>query len=105
MPGQEWRLQIGEVGERQSHILELFFAQILARRRRLHRQHGRPQRLLLEPRPELRAARYGQEGIDYRGIERGSSLATRELEGRVLTAELMNSFEEARREHNARRNW
>ena len=66
MPGQEWRLQIGKVRERQSHIIELLRAQILTWRRRLQRQHGRPQRLLLEPCPEFTAARYenGQKKSD-----------------------------------------
>src|SRR5438132_12458623 len=103
MPGQEWRLQIGKVRERQSHIIELLRTQILARRRRLQRQDGRLQRLLLEPCPEFSAARYGQEGIDDRGVEGARSFVPRKLDSRLATTKLIDGLEKARREHDARR--
>src|SRR5437870_3593529 len=103
MPGQEWRLQIGKVRERQGDIIQLFRAQILTWRRRLQGQHGRPQRLLLEPCPEFRAARYGEESIDDRGVEGARSFVPRKLDSRLATTKLIDGLEKARREHDARR--
>src|SRR5207253_5061957 len=72
-------------------------------RRRLQRQHRRPQRLLLEPGPELRAARHGQKGINDSGVEGACPSVPRKLDGCLVTTKLIDSLEKARREHDARR--
>src|SRR6266545_4367475 len=102
MASREWRLQVCKVRKCQRDIIQLFLRQVLAWRRWLQRQHSRPQRLLLEHSPERRALCYRLECVNNRWVERCSSLALREVEGRFRAAELVQRFEEARREHDAR---
>src|SRR5579859_709612 len=102
MPGRERRLEVGEIGERQRHVLELFLAQKLLRRPRLQREDGCPQRLLFQASPESAFLRHGEESVDDSRVEGSSALMTRQVERRLSTTELMQSLEEARGKHDAR---